>query len=1287
MKNLILLNRSGMGPDGTSRKGRYSLDPILSRLCLASLICLCMLTLSVGNAWGVEYTYTEFATSFKKGSTSGTSISTPFSTSTNVSTITASGSGNWATKVTACSNSYYSTSGIGIRISKSSGAGYFTLTLSDALKDSTIYAIVIHASKVSGNTKSTLVVTPTAPSGGYTTVTNIANGTLKAYSASYDPLNDYYKLDTIKVGGKKISTLKFGSASGGYTHLQRVSIITQTEKAAAPACSSEITITKGSNPANGTFTISNSGTVCIDGGNASTTVNATPSSHYHLATVTSSGGGNIGSISNNSCTISNISANTTINVTFAADPTYTVTWVAGTNPSFSTQTNYAGTALTDPGTPDGSTVCGSKVFRGWTATPIVGEDDEAPNDLFTSVSGKSIPEGGTTYYAVFATQSGGGSVFDHYEKVTTAPTDWTAHKYVYATADAGYVLTGKASGGNYGAYATMSTTTEMASYEITVENGSTDNYKLKQGGKYISCSSFGNLYWNNSYTAKTSSVNNGDWMFYKPSGTAYRIESPVKNSNNKWIYIDFNSSANPKRFNSYVSGNQTAVYLYKRVETSGYTYSNYATSCGSCSVNPTIGAASLKGSFSLTSVGVTATDWDPGTNCTWDEKGFVWGSSANPTVSNNKVTVNTGTSATWDGALVPSGSTDPTSLSVGNTYHYRAYGKNGKEGATYVYSSDASFTPRSVTCESVTGGTISAGTEVSVSGKTITLTATPDSHFSFGSWTVTNNSTSATITVTNNQFTMPDANVTVTATFNEDAYKTVTFYNNSTNTGITGYTNMKVYVGDTPSEPTLTDGTSGDACDATSDKHYGWSRDTWSGTIDTEAHMTGSPGNHTVYQKGSVPAVVAGDPATISYHAVWAAGSQYWGRLTSSELSGLSAGTELVIVAVDQGYVLQNDLTCSNSVPAETDGKISPTDNIKWTLAGSAGAWQLKSGTDILGTQYNSCAGSGNGVVLAFNLNHQTYSIASSSHATNEFYIKDNACDYGVLTKVSKYDDIRIVNVSSYRSVASAALKLYIKKGSYSEFITNCCSASTLAFAASPYAVIRQDIGGASTTTWAEVDVTFTSNNTTGTISPPDYDSPNAKNVYKLSSWGARATTGGTLCGRDHAYFEVLTQPSGETPGTGKFHVKTTTGQTGQGTYRIAITQASTDESHGNFCETTVYGFVDVTLRDKFVDNVNGNGTVNRDGHGAQLATPTLSEFGTQVEDACHEEGRKLKGWIKETDLKAQYETGNSTRVQTIDGLCGSCDPASDQKSLVVAPGENITTSGATWYAVWAYER
>ena len=49
-------------------------------------------------------------------------------------------------------------------------------------------------------------------------------------------------------------------------------------------------------------------------------------------------------------------------------------------------------------------------------------------------------------------------------------------------------------------------------------------------------------------------------------------------------------------------------------------------------------------------------------------------------------------------------------------------------------------------------------------GDVITLTATPDSGYCLGSWTVKDASNNNS-TVTNNQFTMPDSNVTVSATF------------------------------------------------------------------------------------------------------------------------------------------------------------------------------------------------------------------------------------------------------------------------------------------------------------------------------------------------------------------------------------------------------------------------------------------------------------------------------------------------------------------------------------------
>lgn len=270
--------------------------------------------------------------------------------------------------------------------------------------------------------------------------------------------------------------------------------------------------------------------------------------------------------------------------TTSALPKYTVT--LKDNDETLTQAN-AGATVTLPT----RTGCTGYTFAGWTKSWAAAQTTWTTTAPTIIPAGSYTPTANENLYPVYTKTEGGGMVFDEYEKCTTAPDDWTAYKYIYATADDGYALAGKASGGNYGDYASFSTTTEMADYELTLEEGSTGNYKVKQGGKYISCSSFGNLYWVDTYTAKTSSVNNGDWQLYKPTGTAYRIESPVKNSNNKWIYIDYNSSS--PRFNSYVSGGQTAAYLYKRKEKSGST--TYYISVPGCCTNwstPTVSYSS-----------------------------------------------------------------------------------------------------------------------------------------------------------------------------------------------------------------------------------------------------------------------------------------------------------------------------------------------------------------------------------------------------------------------------------------------------------------------------------------------------------------------------------------------------------------------------------------------------------------------------------------------------------------------------------------------------------------------
>ena len=111
-----------------------------------------------------------------------------------------------------------------------------------------------------------------------------------------------------------------------------------------------------------------------------------------------------------------------------------------------------------------------------------------------------------------------------------------------------------------------------------------------------------------------------------------------------------------------------------------------------------------------------------------------------------------------------------------NHYEFSSWTKNGSQvstanpytfmvtgTATYVANFTA-LSPHTVTCNTVQHGTISASLTSAYKGETVTLTATPATGYCLGSWTV-KDANNNNITVTNNQFTMPDNNVTVSATF------------------------------------------------------------------------------------------------------------------------------------------------------------------------------------------------------------------------------------------------------------------------------------------------------------------------------------------------------------------------------------------------------------------------------------------------------------------------------------------------------------------------------------------
>ncbi len=93
----------------------------------------------------------------------------------------------------------------------------------------------------------------------------------------------------------------------------------------------------------------------------------------------------------------------------------------------------------------------------------------------------------------------------------------------------------------------------------------------------------------------------------------------------------------------------------------------------------------------------------------------------------------------------------------------------------YKESSEVTTEYNVTISNSIQNGSVSASVTKAEANATVTLTATPASGYKFDSWNVTNASTSVAITVTNNQFTMPAADVNVSASFSEIQKYTITW--------------------------------------------------------------------------------------------------------------------------------------------------------------------------------------------------------------------------------------------------------------------------------------------------------------------------------------------------------------------------------------------------------------------------------------------------------------------------------------------------------------------------------
>lgn len=188
------------------------------------------------------------------------------------------------------------------------------------------------------------------------------------------------------------------------------------------------------------------------------------------------------------------------------------------------------------------------------------------------------------------------------------------------------------------------------------------------------------------------------------------------------------------------------------------------------------------------SIGTTAATWNivEGINGSWRVK--------SPYSTRSLIYRNTNVFAAYANSNATATSTEYYDLEIGGGYEYSDYITTC--GSTYTITLAGS------PAGTVTGGTFTASAASASQGTVITLTANPTRGYEFESWTVTDASSNP-VSVSNNQFTMPASNVTVSATFNTATPLTITLSTKSKGT-FTNPDPWPIYSGETFIFPSVT---------------------------------------------------------------------------------------------------------------------------------------------------------------------------------------------------------------------------------------------------------------------------------------------------------------------------------------------------------------------------------------------------------------------------------------------------------------------------------------------------
>ena len=395
-----------------------------------------------------------------------------------------------------------------------------------------------------------------------------------SYSITAESNNTDY--GTVSLSGSVIT----GSPNSGYRYASPAYTVSPENSATVSQDGNAFTVTPS---ANTTVTINfeaipthtlntavapvSSGTITLGGttvAEGSTTIaTAAAEAGYKFTGWSITGtGASLSSTSTNPTTVTMGTTDATITANFEAVTTYAITWnVNGVNVRTDNVEEDADidfpTSIS--GVPTGY------ALKGWSATEILTPQSSAPSYVTSATS--TVDK---TYYAVIAKENFTPIVFSEYEKVTSAPTDWSGTYILGATYNGGtdedkkgtFVFSGfGATTGNR--EKVTPGTTELSEYEIII---------AKSGEHYT-------IYHTNSskYFALTSNENqlhNSASVEGNPQLWDIDDDGIITSVNYSTRSLQYNGSS--PRFACYTS-NQVATDLYKRITTGGTSYSGYCT--------------------------------------------------------------------------------------------------------------------------------------------------------------------------------------------------------------------------------------------------------------------------------------------------------------------------------------------------------------------------------------------------------------------------------------------------------------------------------------------------------------------------------------------------------------------------------------------------------------------------------------------------------------------------------------------------------------------------------------